>query len=375
MSVIQQLTEWFLSRSHPVTLELGTRWFRRAAGSWPDTRCLVTGRAAVPAPRMLVFSSHLPYAIFDTPAFDEAIRNLFGGKIPPETYASLVIPDQAFHSGTMTVSSVAMRTNPVAMLEREIQATAPMPLKEYKIVFEVGATMGAKSQVHFFALHKGILTDLEANFQRLGIIPLAIQPSIVRLIHLLKASDRERAPYPSVLLHFGQEGSTFAIFSNAGLKRMQFLPTGGTDLDKLLCRDAGISPAEVEAFKEKEVILLDDPASDAQGEVAAYRAIEPLFIKLLQRLYAFLQAHTAEFPNECCFQRIVLSGGAACLRHLDKLIVANLGIPVTTIGNLFESRGPGGTLNLLEKTQWAPALGDLALQPWRLDRFDKVAAA
>jgi len=185
----------------------------------------------------------------------------------------------------------------------------------------------------------------------------------------------EPSTSPSVLLHFGQECATFVIFSNAGLKRIQSVPIGGIDLNQALCRKGGMTPDQAEEFKNRQVILLEDPASEAQAEIEAYRFLEPLFVDLLQRLYAFLQSYIAEFPNESNFQRVVLSGGSSCLRHLDKLIAANLGIPVTSIGTLVEASDRNGPCATNEKAEWAPVLGDLAMEPWRLDRFDRVASA
>ncbi len=306
---------------------------------------------------------------------DLAIRGLFGGRIPRATYLSLILPDQAFFLGTLTLSSVALRTNPLALLEREIQSTAPLPLREYRLAFEAGTQVGSRHQVHFCALPKEVVADLEGTCSRLGLIPLAIQPSFLRLLHLLRLVDKEPSPYPSVLVHVGHESTTLAIYTTAGLKRVHSLPFGGTDLDRLLAGLEERDPQDPEEFKKRGIILLEDPASDAQADVPAYRRLEPLFVQFLQKLYAFLQSHTAEFPNEGCFRRIVLSGGTGCLRHLDRLIVANLGIPVTPIGAMFDAIGPHGPLSPEDKGLWAPVLGDLALQPWRIDRFDRVAAA
>lgn len=375
MSVIQRLTEWFLAREEPFTLELGSRWIRVGRGRATERPWRLERWGSAPSPRGLLFNSRLATAVFDETALLEAVRAAFGGRLPPQPYVSLILPDQAFHLGTVLLSTVAVRTGALAFIEREIQNVAPLPLREYRIAFEVGVQIGAKSQVHFAALPRGILHELEEFCQRLGIIPLAIQPTFPRLLWLLRQVDRESSPYPSVLLHLGHEATTVAVYSQTGLKRLQCLPFGGCDLDRALATLPDRDPAPVEAFKQNGILLLEDPASEAQNEVEAYRVVEPLFVNLLQKLYAILQAHAAEVPNEGCFRRIILSGGTACLRHLDKLIHANLGIPVVALGTLFEMAGPTGPLGVAEKTQWAPIVGDFLLQPWKLDRLDRLAAA
>ncbi|MBF0501050.1 MAG: rod shape-determining protein, partial [Candidatus Riflebacteria bacterium] len=100
--------------------------------------------------------------------------------------------------------------------------------------------------------------------------------------------------------------------------------------------------------------------------------LEPLFITFLQKVYGVLQLHSNECPQEAAFRRILLSGGGGLLRHLDRLIAANLGLPVVRIGTPVAPFVGG--LNEAGVTAYAPLLGATALRAWDLKRHDRMVA-
>ncbi|HNW34824.1 MAG TPA: rod shape-determining protein, partial [Candidatus Ozemobacteraceae bacterium] len=378
MSLTRTITELLLARVKPDLIELGTRWFRLLRGTWQNGTWHLETAAAVPAPRGIIFTSHLPMCIFDEPEISSAILSLYGGNVPRETYVALVLPDQAFHIGTLNLSTVILKANPIAALEREVQNTAPMPLREYMMKFELGMQHGNRSLVPFCALSKPVLAELETVFQNLGIQLLSIQPSFVGMAALWRQLDPSPTAHPVALMHVGNEATTISISSPSGLKRVQLIGVGICDAVSQLAKVVRISLRDAETAILRDLILIDDPTQDAQAEIPAYQALEGVFSTWLHKLYGILQLHAAEIPTDVSFRQIVLSGGGAAWRNFDRFIADNLGLTVVRFETTCASRinaafsgievqgGPQGFI---------PLLGHLMLQPWQLERLDRVAAA
>lgn len=385
MHLIQSVTDWFteslLNRSHPDVLELGTRSFRRLRGTFRDNRFFVEERAKVQAPSSFVLSSHLGSSIFDLSEFEDAVRGLYGAKIPKNRFISVIIPDQAFHVGLIALSAVLLHGSMQPIVEREVQSSSPRPLSEYQTTWEIGLGKGPKRNLLFSCLNHGTIEEVCQSFDHLGLLPLSIQPSFTQVTSLMKLLEPEASPHPSVLIHLGHEATTVVIILGGVIRRIQVLPLGAGDFTKALAKAMNVSFSDAEAWKHHEVILLEEPTSDAQGEVPAYVTLGPLFNELLTKIYNVLQMHTVEVPQEGTFRRIILSGGGSAFRNFDRLIAANLGLPVTTLGQLLKpmvssASGPSSGSPLAEDVLSAigPMIGGLHLQAWRSNRFDRMVA-
>lgn len=377
MSLTRTITEWLLSRVQPDLIELGTRWFRLLRGTWKDGTWQIRTAAVVPAPRGIIFTSYLPTCIFSEGSIVASIKALYGGDVPRETYATLVLPDQAFHIGTLNLSTVIIKANPIAALEREVQNTAPMPLREYILRFEIGMQHGNRSLVPFCALAKPVITELEQLFQSVGIQLISIQPSFIGVTALWKHIDINTSPNPLALMHLGNEATTIGIAGTAGLKRIQLINVGVKDAVNSLSKLSDMTEEDAENSIMNSLILLDDPTQDAQAEIPAYKALESTFSTWLHKLYGILQLHAAEVPADTTYRQIVISGGGAAWRNFDRLVADNLGLSVTRFESSLANRltpsfagievqgGPQGFI---------PLLGHMMLQPWLLDRHDRTAA-
>jgi len=379
VSLTRTIAEILLTRAQPDLIELGTRWFRLLRGRWQNGEWKLKTAAAVPAPAGILFSSHLPLCIFDETAVINALRGLYGGVVPRETYAALVLPDQAFHVGTLNLSSVILKANPMAALEREVQNTAPLPLREYLLKFEIGQQHGNRTLVPFCAILKPVLGEIERLFDLVGIQLLSIQPSFVGTSALWRQIDPAPSTQPVCLMHIGNEATTIGIGAPTGLKRIQTIPVGVYDAVTRLSKAVSISARDAETALQKELILLDDPTQDAQTEIPAYQALEATFSTWLHKLYGILQLHAAEVPTDVSYRQIVLSGGGAGWKNFDRLIADNLGLTVirfeTACAAKLSAAFTGLEIPEGGAQGFLPLLGHLMLQPWQLDRLDRVAAA
>jgi len=373
-NIADWLTEQLLSGVVPDVVELGTSRFRRLRGTFAEGRFQIIEPAEVPAPKSFVCSPAIPLAVFDNQAFKEAFMKLFETHRPRHRYVAIILPDGIFHIGFSSISAVLLKSGVSSFIEREVQQTAPMPLGEYKVQFEIGAGKGNKKDLLFCCLAQKVFSELFELFEEMGFVPISIQPSFVNLMGAIKLLESDSSPHPSVLIHLGNEVTTVAIVLGGNIRRIQALPLGGVDFNKFLSRGLSIKDEEAEKLKFNEIILLEEPSEEAQLEIVAYRALEPLFTDLLQRIYGFLQIHSSEFPHEGSFRRIIFSGGGSGFRNLDRLIVSNLGLPVVRIGRLL--RNLPGLNGFGEEflASFSPLLGAISMRPWHLKHFDRIVA-
>ncbi|MFZ2956651.1 MAG: pilus assembly protein PilM [Candidatus Ozemobacteraceae bacterium] len=372
--ITNRLTEWLLKGVSTDIVELGSHSFRRLRAEFNEGRFLLRETFSTPAPRRaFTFSSRLPGGIFDEEGMKEAIEKLFPKTSPRPEYVTVLLPDAAFHVGLVSISATLLKTGAKALVEREVQTSASLPLSEYQVTWEVGQGKGPKRELLFCAISRTTCEEVRELFENLDFVPLSIQPSFISLFGLVRLVENDPASHPSVVIHFGHETTVVAVTVAGLLRRIQFIPFGAVDLSTTLAQKAGMTLEQAEAALAREVILLEEPASEAQAEIPAYRILEPLFITFLQKIYGVLQLHANECPQEAAFQRVLLSGGGALLKHLDRLIAANLGLPTTCLSASIAPLIIGG-MPESKVTSFAPLLGAIALRPWDQERFDRMVA-
>jgi len=374
MSLTDWVTERVLSGIRPDIIELGTHSFRKLKAKVAKGRLKIFEVVTTAAPESLIFTPHQGFSVFDADEFKRALLKLYGGRIPSSCYAVIIIPDGAFHAGIATIQGLTSGTNPLSLLHREIQDTAPLPVTEYVITHEVTQARGAQREVLYCALPRQVIPEIEALLGEVGIIPVSIQPSFISLSGLLSVSGDDQTSDPSVWIHFGHESTTVAITRSKFLRRVQILPIGAVDLTNAIMKGFSVEKSISEKYKRDEIILIDDPLAEAQREIQSYCLLEPLFATILQKIHGVIQVHSLQSPKEAAFRRIVVSGGGSCLKNFDKLISSNLGIPVFKAGQCMDFFDDVKLGDIDQRCCVAPLIGACFRESWKTEHFEKVVA-
>lgn len=373
MSVIENITEWLLKQSRINTLEIGSSILRWAGGGLRHESSLAFYRSCLnPGVKLSVLQDG---EVFETTKLATALKSLAKIEYGIHQYAAVILPDQAFHLGSLTVPAAVGKAGIQPLIERDIQKNAALPFSSYIIKHEQGKNQSGKLLIQYCALPKQIVENLNDAFAEAGIIPVSIQPSFICLYRFL-ASHQAAGEHPSIFLHIGNKITSLGIFEKAGLRTIAPLDFGVQTLISAIMQANSCDVASASQQLFKEPLLLDDPATPAQREISAFAAIEDVMADFLQKVYGQLLLFTSENPQETGFARILISGGGALIKNFDKLIGYNLGISAGTISKEFKdiqqaSELPDGeSLEIL-----APMLGNLSLKPVIRDRFERVMAA
>ncbi|OGK06490.1 MAG: hypothetical protein A2W80_10535 [Candidatus Riflebacteria bacterium GWC2_50_8] len=375
MSVIDNITEWLLSAGRAGTLEIGSSYLRWVYGEKNQlTPALQIFRSCqTDAVRFTNFQSSY---LFDSNKVAESLQPLIEIKHGVEKYANVVLPDQAFHFGSINIPAAAAKASLIPLLERDIQKTAPLPCNAYVIKHETGRNRGSQLNVQYCALPLSVLEDVQRACDKAHLIPVSIQPSFTGLFRLLSL-HQNISDHPSVFLHIGNECTTMGVYEKSGLRAINLLDFGVQNFIQAVAQELNCDHNAAVQTVFHEPLLLDDPgASEAQVEIAAFGVVEPLLADFLQKIYGQLLLFSSEHHEESGYSRIVISGGGALIINLDRLITFNLGIPTSTISRELKQLTELPGLPVHEKLETlAPALGNIILQPARRNRFDRMLAA
>ena len=371
MSLIEKLNEWLIARSPVYLLEFSGKNMRWCEGSWKDNNFDI--RRLQPAE--IVYESTQPDALPDIASTVKQLRAISGYRFPFEKHAAIILPDHFFTFGSFQVPAVAARSGLQAFLEREIHKTTTLSFKDFHVRYEFGEKRENRIPVQYCAISKIRMQTLFKITELSGIVPVSVQPAFTGLTRALRAANVD-ARHPSVFVHLGEKTTTTGIFNREGLLAIHTIDRGVNDL--LLAVKTARNCNNEEALNKltDEIVLLEDPNCEAQGEIETYQNIEAVLIDLLQKIYGFLLLFSNDHPEESGFLKIILSGEGTKIRNIDRLINANLGIPTTFFRSEIDTMV--SALSLPEKetaSTIATLLGNLMLAPWQLERYDRIMAA
>jgi len=372
LSLVSQFTEWLLKRSQVNILEITATQLRWFSGSFIDNRFILKAHKKI-------FSEE-PYFNSTTATINSAkltadLREISGYRFPFEQHVSIVLADSAFTFGSFQIPAMAVKSGFLPFLEREIHKSTTLNYRDFSVRYESGEKRDNKVPVQYCALNRSILDQLKLACDQAGIVPLSVQPAFAGHLRMLKSVAAETR-HPSIFLDFGHESVTAGIFSREGLRAVHVINIGLNAMVRAVqdARQCGF--AEAMRLVTEEIVLLEDPNSDAQSEIEIYRHMEAVFIDLLQKIYGFLLLFSNDHPDESGFVKIIVSGEGTRIKNLDKLISANLGIPATGMQNEIELLIASLVLPAGETpATLATVLGNLLLTPWQLERFDRIMAA
>jgi Tfp pilus assembly PilM family ATPase len=374
LSLVDQITKKLLQNITPSLLELGSSTIKIFKAKPVNNLIKIETCSLLDSPETTSFSPDSDAYAVDCSEFAESLKKLFPVRFFQENYVSLIIPDQAFFFGSFSVPTVAVKTGIQPLLEREVKNVSSLSFSECRVHYEFGPRQGNKVQVFFCAIPEKTLVDIKEACAAGNVIPVSLQPSFVGLVKLLKISQRD-SKYPTVFLHLGHEKVTAGIVKGEGLMQIQVIDLGMKVFIDRLSQDLNIAPEEAIQKIKDGLILLDDPSSDAQLEIPEYAILESLFADLLQKVYGFLLLYSNDHTEDSGFAKIILSGGGARMKNLDRLIAANLGVTTSLLSNEIENLVNASDFdNISNLEAIAPLLGHSMIRPWKEDAFERIFA-
>ena len=368
------ITEFLLSHTPVYSVEMGLNKMRIACGELNTPEPVIKHFNSCISSSSIMKIESGNYKVNEE-QFEQSIQKLQTNKVLTEKNVSLVLPDAFFSFGQLSVPIASLKGGLRPVLEREVQAVNNRPFEDFVIKYEIGEKSDGKVLVHYCTAIKENLYELFSLFKKTGFVPVSAQPAFTGLAKILQMQQSSDSNHPSVFLHFDYDSTTMGIYDSSGLKMVRGIDVGINTLLERLKLQLKLGENEADFLLYQEPLILDDPSdSEAQMEIASFKAIEPVMADFLQKIYGILLLYSSESKKDSGYMKIVISGIGALIKNLDKLIAFNLGISTFTI-----SRELSKWSNLAIKNEsletLAPLFGNIFLKPHLSNRFDRIISS
>lgn len=161
----------------------------------------------------------------------------------------------------------------------------------------------------------------------------------------------------SAICELGATTTEMAVISRSGMVVAQSIPVGGNHLDAAIAAQMSISERDAEAIKievgsavRMEVPLVSRIAGRPISSNDVCDAIEPQLNEIADAIKDVLVQTPVDFAADVAERGIVLSGGGAQLRGIDRFLSKRAGVPVIVAKDPQTSvvRGAGLALETFE---------------------------
>ena len=233
----------------------------------------------------------------------------------------------------------------------EAENHIPVPVKESCLGFEVIEPL-VNHLDHFDILLAAIPQKIVDPYIRV-LKAASLRPCALEI----ESSSTSRAlikngitPNPVLLIDFGATRTGLIVFSGRSIRFTSSFLTSSSDLTEALASKLGISSVEAERIKvnygleAKTKVRLEEKTGDSELEkeiLEDHRVIqilEPALSQLVSEIKNFLDfyyshaSHEHSSPSRHEVKRVLLSGGGANLKGLDRYLTRELSLPVV-LGN------------------------------------------
>lgn len=215
------------------------------------------------------------------------------------------------------------------------------------------------------ALPKKTVDPYVSALKKAGLQPLALEIESLAIARALV--KKQISPVPVFLIDLGATRTSFIIFSGASLRLTSSIPVSSQKITEAVSRTLQVGAKEAEQLKLQYGIQQRNNKKGKQ----VFEAIIPCLTDLseqIQKYINYYQTHKSHEhlpPNGRRISKVLLCGGGANLKGLEKFLCDNLKIPVTTgnplINILSGSRKAGSGLSRKKSLAYTTALG-LALR-------------
>lgn len=215
-----------------------------------------------------------------------------------------------------------------AAVMSEIEDAVPFNLDDMIVDHQVLGVVGGKTLAMVVMTRKNFMKGFLEHLQRVQIDPKVVDVDSLSFFNL--------APYLRLatddcvaMVDMGHEKTSVCIVQNGILKMFRSINLGGSFLTEFLARDMEVTIAEAQVLKHRVSRVLVDGENDVdlvgQDREVAERltlASNGIVKELGRTLYAF------KTWDKTKINRILISGGTARIRGLDRYLADQLATPV-----------------------------------------------
>ncbi|OGZ57736.1 MAG: hypothetical protein A3B96_00330 [Candidatus Spechtbacteria bacterium RIFCSPHIGHO2_02_FULL_43_15b] len=244
-------------------------------------------------------------------------------------YASCSLPEQKTYLRIVQLPKMEKRDMGDA-ISWEIEANVPISLSEayydWQIIHPVNEDK-TRAFDHYDILVSVAPKDLVDSYSRMlkkaGLVPFSFEPESVALVRsIIKGGFSEK---PLLVVDLGQARTSFIVYAGSAIRFTSSAKLSGDGISEIIMRSMGVDKSEAERLKMGVGL-------DRDMDPRVFEAIIPALTDLkeqIQRYMDFYAEHSAHTHNgEPRVSRVLVSGGGALLKGIEKYLALSLNIPV-----------------------------------------------
>jgi type IV pilus assembly protein PilM len=214
------------------------------------------------------------------------------------------------------------------MLTFEAEKHIPFSLDQMELNFQVleREEEKEKSKVVLAALQKKVIDEHLSLLKSAGLKPDIVDVSSFAIFNSFKYSKENTGKKVTALIDLGAKSTEINIVKEGNLSFTRSTLLGSDDLTSLIQEELRSNFEEAEEMKREYGLIIGSGIGERKREKVA-EAGKPWGRKLIRELrYSFDAYGTESRGTEV--ERLILSGGGAKLKNLDKFLEKELGIEV-----------------------------------------------
>ncbi len=229
---------------------------------------------------------------------------------------------------------------PSSDLEKSIQFEAepyiPFDIKEVNIsTYIIGDVMEEnvpKMETVLVAAKKDILQERMNIIERAGLKPAIIDVDAFALenVYELNRQESEEDEETVMMFDIGAATSNINILEKGVSKVVRDLFVAGNSFTNAIQKGMQMDFNSAEEMKKEKGIILPDEekAAGDESEIQFSMSIMPVLQEMVGEIQRSIDYYQAPTEGEMRVEKIILSGGSAILKNIDKYLAKELNIPV-----------------------------------------------
>lgn len=283
-------------------------------------------------------------------------------------YVSCSLPEQKTYLRMIQLDKTN-KENIKEAVSWEIEANIPITVEESYFDWQIVSPLEINEKTapdHFDLLvsvaPKDLVDSYSSTLSKAGLIPFSFEPESLAISRSLIKG--EFSPEPLLIVDMGQVRTSFLIYAGRALRFTSSIKISGDAITEVITRDLKVSKNEAERLKR-------DVGLDRDVDPNVFEAVISIMTDLKEQLEKYMDfykdhvSHTHD--GDGGISKVLLSGGGASMRGLEKYLAITLNVPVE-IGNPWVNI-LGGKIKSLpelpyeESVRYATALGLALTRP------------
>ncbi|MDP3882575.1 MAG: type IV pilus assembly protein PilM [Candidatus Staskawiczbacteria bacterium] len=263
----------------------------------------------------------------------EALSSVKGEKLKTK-YVVCSLPEEKSFSQVIQMPKMEMEELKSAV-PFEAENYIPLPANQMYLGFRKiisDADHLDHLDILIVAIEKTLVDSYLACLKKAGLMPLALEVETQSIARALIKSKTSLAPV--ALIDFGSDTTDFIVYSGRSVRFTSSISTSSEQVTKAISEELGISSKEAEHMKVKYGLESEGPSHRAK---AVSKAVKPVLYELIAGIQKYLDYYSGHDFHEHLakdnskknkIEKIILSGGGANLKGINKFLSEKISMPV-----------------------------------------------